>query len=276
MLESDTYLIELTGILKRAKKLVIAGSSNSFRSGVFSALMTECKIQELESENPNFVVEDGFVYRAGTKDIVMCPVWKNKVVVPEGAKSLMEHSCIFANMNGEVELPSSMEHVNARAFLRVKFLKLHGSIKNLGKAITLPCVIELENGYRTFIPGNIAGIHRVSRFSGTQKEAEALETEIPQMCRSIIDKCCFLFFQYQEGHPILDSEKSTLKRNSDKLFDYLIQSERKPALELLKTNFLSKQKLESILDSAEEAKDIELAAYVMEAMRKKPKTKRRI
>lgn len=283
----DTLVVDsnvnATGIgqyVKQANKLVISGESRRFNGDDFSSLLLHCRIREIICQNPNFFVKDEFVYEAGSDTVVLCPIWKEYFKVPEGTKCLADWSCYACyadkkNWKGvRVELPASMTYISKVAFIRTKFLKLHGPVRGLGEAISFPCTIELENGYRIFIPAGMREPfyeEHLKWFTGTQAQAERMEADILQMCRGKLNRCEYLFFQFQEQRFLSDGERNTLKRNAIEFFDYLLKKDRNQAFEFLKSGFFTKPKIKKILEKAEENHDTELAAYAIEMIKEKPK-----
>lgn len=290
VVDSDTGVGNLSAMVPNVEKLILSGKEGTVSLMNLKPLLVHSGVNKIISENENLVVEDGIVYNREKTKLILCPPWKEKVKVPDGVivigfdafrydrkrqkKATEQKVCVET----EVELPATVQIIQKRGLASIRKVKLNGTVPKLGCAISFPVIIETANGFQTFIPKNMSLVfmRNLQRYAGGEEETRQLDAEILSQCKSSMSKCEYVLFKIARQQVLDWQESNIMKRNAKAFFDYLQgKGENEASILLLKSGFLTKPKLEAIIQQAEEKQDLHLKAYALEALNKKTKASSR-
>lgn len=207
---------------------------------------------------------DGIVYTKNGKIVVAGSLGLEHVVIPEGVEKL-GHS-VFRNCKMKsVVLPDSIDRIRAKAFCQCENLK---SVK-LGNNVD---TIE-DSAFAECCSLKHMGLCECALNSGVPGMEENL-FQYGKSGKPSYDTAFAMYsYLYAFGRKPSDELTTYIRRVGKKIAEYMIESNRThDAIRLISFNILTSNALKSLHESAVQQNRTEVAAYLMEAIKKNGKS----
>lgn len=286
-LGANTLFVRFIDQLKRVDTLVISGKASTIDIFQLSVFCSLTKVKNLESENPNFIVENKMLISADRKTLLYDFERKKSIDIPEGIENIHRLSINYHKyeefrtfVRQRISIPSTVKEVHVFSVPAYEIV-IHGPVKNLVNAVRREeenvLIINALNGRQCMIPGGMKPKGKNLLNNALNQSWEAFEEAffdiddkmLKQMHTEDRDNYMLYCIEHKQGNTE-GYLQYLCKRDGLTLFKKLLDDKKYLiARDVLEKDMLKKKEIPEALEYARLNEHVEIAAYILQKLEEK-------